>query len=77
MKGDISACLHCGQDFVKRQARSRTCSERCRVGFWLASQTEECNESDCRETVQSRGKCSRHYQAMRAYERRHGVKLNA
>lgn len=77
MKGDIVACAHCGEAFVKKTWRSRTCSERCRVNYWLASQTAECNENGCERRVQSRGKCSRHYQALRAYERRHGVRIAA
>jgi hypothetical protein len=66
-------CSHCDTDFVKKTARSRFCGERCRVSFWLASQTGECDETGCEETIRSRGKCDRHYQAMRAYERRYGV----
>jgi len=77
MKGDIIDCAHCREPFAKRNAVSRFCGERCRVNFWLANQTDGCNENGCEGRVRSRGKCSKHYQALRAYERRHGVRATA
>lgn len=65
MRGQKATCLHCGETFRKRQARSRFCRPTCGDLYRREHETRRCSENGCERKVFSAGKCQRCYDGMR------------